>query len=91
MVVMEMKYDKKQFYCQKNGKLSTLIIIYLFEYVSHLTLTSSVNIGRLCVVEWRVEVSSGGPATELIFPHAGRVELVTVKKTSTNSMRLQSK
>lgn len=45
--------------------------------VSYLTVTSSVNITTRCVMELRVAVTVCDPNTELIFRHAGSVELVT--------------
>lgn len=44
---------------------------------SYLTVTSSVNITTRCVVEQCVAVTTCDPMTELIFRHAGSVELVT--------------
>lgn len=45
--------------------------------VSYLAVTSSVNIRMRCVMERRVAMTMCDPTTELIFRHAGSVELVT--------------
>lgn len=48
--------------------------------VSYLTVTSSVNITTRCVMERHVAVTMRDPAAQLIFWHAGSVELVTRSK-----------
>lgn len=56
---------------------SNIISVRMYVCVSYLTVTSSVNITTRCVMEQRVAVTACDPTTELIFRHAGSVELVT--------------
>lgn len=48
--------------------------------VSYLTVVSALNIATQCVMEQRVAMTVCDPTTELIFRHAGSVELVTRRK-----------